>query len=96
MALANGVIFGNETYCHELPLNECTRDADCVQGVGECDDIVLSSMTFSFLFVLYASLKIYVFPLTNLKYSFLDMMKFDMLFKDQVLFLLLAVSGVSR
>lgn len=64
----------NITYCHEVAYDEC-RSSDCIGGVAECDDVVESSEAFAILFVLYAGIKLYVVPLGQLRYNFLNIMR---------------------
>ncbi|GMH50161.1 hypothetical protein TrVE_jg693 [Triparma verrucosa] len=78
---------GNVTFCYDLPLDQCTQDAECEAGVGECEDIITSATMFSILFVIYAAIRLYVQPLMSLRYSIKHLMSFDMVFKDQILFL---------
>ncbi|GMH79834.1 hypothetical protein TL16_g08291 [Triparma laevis f. inornata] len=82
----------NITYCHEVAYDEC-RSSDCISGVAECDDVVESSEAFAILFVLYAGIKLYVVPLGQLRYNFLNIMSFDLLFRDQIQILLFVLSA---
>ncbi|GMI04639.1 hypothetical protein TrVE_jg1404 [Triparma verrucosa] len=90
----HGIPLANVTYCHELPLDQCTSSG-CISWIAECDDVVESSEAFSLLFVVLAGIKLYVLPLAKLRYNFLNFMSFDMLFRDQIQTLLFAFSAFS-
>lgn len=53
-------------------------------GFGKCEDIIRSSYVFAFLFVIFAVLRLYVGPLAELRYTEKHILRFDMLFRDQV------------
>ncbi|GMH82754.1 hypothetical protein TL16_g09369 [Triparma laevis f. inornata] len=89
-----GINLENVTFCYDIPVDQCTKDTECEMGVGECEDIITSSTMFAILFVVYAALRLYVLPLLSLRYNYSDLMRFDMIFKDQVQLIVFCVCSV--
>lgn len=71
-----GINLENVTFCYDIPVDQCTKDTECEMGVGECEDIITSSTVFAILFVVYATLRLYVLPLLSLRYNYSDLMRF--------------------
>ncbi|GMH75464.1 hypothetical protein TrST_g13080 [Triparma strigata] len=90
----NSSTSANVTYCYDIPVDQCTKDVECYAGNVECNDIVISSTRFATLFVIYAIMRLYVSPLMSLRYSIKHLMSFDMVFKDQLLFLVFSICSV--
>jgi len=86
-------------YCYKFTGDELTKQCEskpktCKDGgLGECEDVIHSSEVFATFFVMYAALRLYVQPLASLRYTENHLIRFDILFRDQIQLSLFGLSA---